>query len=261
MQPIFITGIGTDIGKTVVAAIVTEALQAAYWKPVQAGYAHGTDREWVAERISHPQHRTLPETYRLALPASPHIAARQEGVQVSLDEIVRSYDAISRKLQATSFQQDPAPGSPQMEDAHPTYKQPLAANSSQLAASLTPDFLVIEGAGGLLVPLNEEEFVLDLIKRLDATVLLVSRNYLGSINHSLLTAAVCKAHGLKVAGWIFNDQYQHYESEIVRWSGLPFIASIPHYQNPDTEFVRDQAAKMKNALLAALNPQINLPLQ
>src|SRR5882762_1004112 len=181
MRPIFITGIGTDVGKTVVAAIVTEALQAAYWKPVQAGYAEGTDSEWVAERLSHPHGRILPETYRLALPASPHIAARQEGVKISLDRI----SASSRDT--------------------------------------TPDFLVIEGAGGLLVPLNEEEFVIDLIKRLDATVLLVSRNYLGSINHSLLTAAVCKAHGLKVAGWIFNDQYQHYEAEIVRWSGVPFI--------------------------------------
>ncbi|HTI08061.1 MAG TPA: dethiobiotin synthase [Puia sp.] len=213
MRPIFITGIGTDVGKTVVAAIVTEALQAAYWKPVQAGYSEGTDSEWVAERLSHPHGRILPETYRLALPASPHIAARQEGVKISLDR-------ISASSRATS-----------------------------------PDFLVIEGAGGLLVPLNEEEFVLDLIKKLDATVLLVSRNYLGSINHSLLTAAVCKSHGLKVAGWIFNDQYLHYEAEIVRWSGLPFIASIPHHENPDTEFVRRQAAKMKNFLLAALTQQ------
>jgi len=95
----------------------------------------------------------------------------------------------------------------------------------------------------------------DLIHLLQAKVILVSRNYLGSINHSLLTAAVCKAHGLKVAGWIFNDQYQHYEAEIVRWSGVPFIASIPHYENPDTEFVRRQAAKMKNFLLAALTQQ------
>ena len=213
MRPIFITGIGTDVGKTVVAAIVTEALQAAYWKPVQAGYSEGTDSEWVAERLSHPHGRILPETYRLALPASPHIAARQEGVKIDLDRL----------------------------------------SASAMAA--TPEFLVIEGAGGLLVPLNEEEFVLDLIKRLDATVLLVSRNYLGSINHSLLTAAVCKAHGLKVAGWIFNDQYLHYEAEIVRWSGLPFIASIPHHENPDTEFVRRQAAKMKNFLLAALTQQ------
>jgi len=216
MQPIFITGIGTDIGKTVVAAIVTEALQAAYWKPVQAGYAEGTDSEWVAERISHPHGRIWPETYKLALPASPHIAARQEGLEISLDEISRQHRDMSCKPQA----------------------------------QVTP--LVIEGAGGLLVPLNEKEFVLDLVKKIDATVILVSRNYLGSINHSLLTAAVCQSHGLKVAGWIFNDQYLHYEAEIVHWSGIRSIASIPFYKNPDTEFIRAEAGKMRTSLLAAL---------
>ncbi|HEX9510101.1 MAG TPA: dethiobiotin synthase [Puia sp.] len=230
MKPIFITGIGTDVGKTVVAAIVTEALQAAYWKPVQAGFKEGTDSEWVAERITHPHGRILAETYRLSLPASPHIAARQEGVQVSLDEISRHYQEISRELQTTNFGQTPS-----------------------------PDFLVIEGAGGLLVPLNEQEFVLDLIKKLDATVILVSRNYLGSINHSLLTASVCKAHGLKVVGWIFNDQYLHYEEEIVKWSGLPSLASIPHYENPDTEFIRRQAAGIRSSLSAALNGRALMP--
>jgi len=214
MTPIFITGIGTDVGKTVVAAIVTEALQAAYWKPIQAGFKEGTDSQWVAERISHPHERIQPETYRLSLPASPHISARQEGVRIDLDQIVRHYQQISAPV---------------------------------------PDFLIIEGAGGLLVPLNEQEFVLDLIKRLDAIVILVSRNYLGSINHSLLTASVCKAHGLRMAGWIFNDQYLHYEEEIVKWSGLPSFGSIPHYDSPDTEFIRQQAKRIRPALIAALN--------
>jgi dethiobiotin synthetase len=212
MQPIFITGIGTDVGKTLVAAIVTEALQAIYWKPVQAGYAEGTDSEWVAERISHPHGRIWPETYKLALPASPHIAARQEGLEISLDKIV---------LSLTEGQAQNRP-------------------------------VVIEGAGGLLVPLNEKEFVLDLVKKLDATVILVSRNYLGSINHSLLTAALCQSHGLKVAGWIFNDQYGHYEAEIAQWSGFPSIASIPFYKDPDTEFVRAEGGEMRASLLAAL---------
>lgn len=219
MQSIFITGIGTDVGKTVVAAMVTEALQAAYWKPVQAGYEEGTDSEWVAERISHPHGRIWPEAYKLALPASPHIAARQEGVEISLDKIVLN-------LPEGQVQNRP---------------------------------LVIEGAGGLLVPLNEKEFVLDLVKKLDATVILVSRNYLGSINHSLLTATVCRAHGLKVAGWVFNDQYGHYEEEIVRWSGFPAIASVPFYSNPDTEFIRAEAGKMRSSLLAALNPAPLMP--
>jgi dethiobiotin synthetase len=218
MHPIFVTGIGTGIGKTLVAAVVTEALEAAYWKPVQAGYEDGTDSEWVRERISLPQERIHPEAYKLALPASPHIAARKEGVVIDLDRIVSQFKTI------------------------------------------TPRPLVIEGAGGLFVPLNERQFIIDLIRKLDATVLLVSRNYLGSINHSLLTAAACRREGLRVAGWIFNDQYMRYEQEIAQWSGLPAIASIPFEDDLSSDFVRDQAAKIKPALQAALEAQsLNLP--
>ncbi len=227
MSPIFITGIGTGVGKTLISAIVTEALGADYWKPVQAGFADGTDSEWVGERISAPAttatqgagvmatSRIIPELYKLKLPASPHIAAREEGVVISLDKIATALSEIVAVQPA---------GRP----------------------------LVIEGAGGLLVPLNGQEFVLDLVKKLDVTVILVSRNYLGSINHSLLTAAVCRSHGLKVAGWIFNDQYLHYEQEIVSWSGVPGIGSVPFGSKPDAEFVRTQAGLIGPALRKVL---------
>ena len=89
--------------------------------------------------------------------------------------------------------------------------------------------LVIEGAGGLMVPLNEKEFVIDLVKALDARLVLVSRNYLGSINHSLMTASICRDRGLDVAGWVFNDQYMDYAEEIAAWSGYPILFSLPVY--------------------------------
>ena len=205
--PIFITGIGTGVGKTMIAAMVTEALGAYYWKPVQAGFEEGTDAEWVGSRLS-AKDRILPEAYKLKLPASPHIAAREEGVVISLE-------TLAAKLPV---------------------QRPL----------------VVEGAGGLFVPLNDTEFMADLALRLDATVILVSRNYLGSINHSLLTAEACRARGLRVAGWIFNDQYLDYEGEIVQWSGLPALASVPFREGPDAAFVREQALKMRPRLLAAL---------
>lgn len=228
LTPLFITGIGTGVGKTLVSAIVTEALGAHYWKPVQAGFDEGTDSEWVAARITNSERRIHPETYKLALPASPHIAARQEDLTIDLDRIAAALTAIQQPSATTPASTSPSTGSP----------------------GNVP--LIIEGAGGLLVPLTPSLFVLDLIKKLDARVILVSRNYLGSINHSLLTAEVCKAHGLKVAGWIFNDQYLHYEQEIATWTGLPVLASIPHTDNPDATFVWQQAARIRPALLAAL---------
>lgn len=206
MRPVFITGIGTGVGKTLVSAIVAEALGAYYWKPVQAGFDEGADAEWVAARIG--AGRVLPELYTLRMPASPHIAAREEGVVISLDRIAG-----------------------ELPSARP---------------------LVVEGAGGLFVPLNDREFMVDLALRLDATVILVSRNYLGSINHSLLTAEACKVRGVRVAGWVFNDQYGHYEAEIAGWSGLPVLGSVPFREGPDAEFVKAQAALLRPRLLEGL---------
>jgi dethiobiotin synthetase len=224
MRPIFITGIGTGVGKTLVSAIVAEALGAYYWKPVQAGFDEGTDAEWVGARLSNggvgaggagegrksgaASGRVLPELYTLKMPASPHIAARAEGVVISLDMIAAGLPA----------------------------ERPL----------------VVEGAGGLFVPLNDRDFMVDLALRLDATVILVSRNYLGSINHSLLTAEACKVRGVRVAGWVFNDQYGHYEAEIAHWSGLPALGSIPFRESPDAEFVREQASLLRPRLLEML---------
>jgi dethiobiotin synthetase len=207
MTPLYITGIGTGIGKTVVAAIVAEALQADYWKPVQAGFAEGTDSEWVESMISNATSRILPETYKLSMAASPHLAARAQDINISLNAIEDAYAAISSQRT-----------------------------------------MIIEGAGGLMAPLNEEKFSIDLAKSLNAKLILVSRNYLGSINHSLLTAAACKAQGLDVAGWIFNDEYLNYEEDIARWSGYPVIASIPWAAKVTKDFILQQAARIGPAL-------------
>jgi len=80
---------------------------------------------------------------------------------------------------------------------------------------------------------------------LDASLVLVSLNTLGSINHSLLTARVCRQENIPVLGWIFNGSYLHYEDEIVKWSGYPRIASIPYAANPDSAFVQQQASRIE----------------
>jgi dethiobiotin synthetase len=214
MPPLFITGIGTDVGKTLVAAVVTQALGADYWKPVQAGFAGGTDAEWVRSMVSGPHTVIHDEVYRLHTPASPHIAARKDGIVIDGSLITEQARAI------------------------------------QARAGARP--LVIEGAGGLLVPLNDTWFVADLIKPIGARVILVSRNYLGSINHSLLTAACCREKGLDVAGWIFNDDYLSYEHEIVSWSGYPSLGSIPKMEKIDREVIREQASRISDQLQAVL---------
>ena len=99
-----------------------------------------------------------------------------------------------------------------------------------------------------MVPLNKKEFILDLVKKLKAKVIIVSKNELGSINHSLLTAAVLKKEKIDVAGWIFNEEYLNYENEIANWSGYPLIASVQHLNEITKETIKAEAEKMKERL-------------
>jgi len=205
MKPIFITGTGTDVGKTIIAAIVTEALHADYWKPIQAGYTGGTDSLSVAEMITNKKTAIHPELYKLKLPASPHIAAREEGKKISIKKIIKHLPE-------------------------------------------TKNILIIEGAGGLMVPLNEKSLILHLIKKLKAKVIIVSKNELGSINHSLLTAAVFKKEKIDVAGWVFNEDFMNYDDEIASWSGYPIIATVKHLPEISKESIKEAAVKMKRKL-------------
>ena len=205
MKPIFITGTGTDVGKTLVAAIITEALQADYWKPVQAGFSDGTDSLRIEQLITNDKTIIHPELYKLEMAASPHLAAAAENIQIHIKDILNQLPKTKNRL-------------------------------------------VIEGAGGLMVPLNKNKFVLHLIKNLNAKVIIVSKNELGSINHSLLTAAVLKEEKINVAGWIFNEEYLRYENEIVKWSGYPAIASIKHLNEISRQTIKAESEKIKQHL-------------
>jgi dethiobiotin synthetase len=209
LKPIFITGTGTDVGKTLISAIITEALHADYWKPVQAGFSGGTDSLFIQEIISNNKTKIHPELYRLKMPASPHLSAPAEEKRIKIKEII----------------------------AH------LPKTKNQL---------IIEGAGGLMVPLNKKEMILNLIKKLKAKVIIVSKNELGSINHSLLTAAVLKKEKVNVLGWIFTEEYQNYENEIAGWSGYPLIAGVKHLPVISKETIKAEAIKMLPKLKAIL---------
>lgn len=153
-----VTGTDTDVGKTIVAAGIAAALGAAYWKPVQAGTEPATD-SGTAAALGVKQ--VLPEAYRLALPASPHLAAEQEG---------------------------------------------LALDLARLALPTTPRPLVVEGAGGVMVPIRRDPpwLYLDQFAAWGTPVLLVARTSLGTINHSLLSIAALRSRGVAVAGIVFS---------------------------------------------------------
>lgn len=222
LMTLFITGIGTGVGKTIVAAIVAEALHADYWKPIQAGFDNGTDSLLVQSLVTNTHTQVLAEAYKLKLPASPHIAARDEDKKIYVNEIQQVHDEIMKKQ---------------------------AARSNDYLNEYT---LICEGAGGIMVPINNMEFVIDLITPMRSKTILVSRNYLGSINHSLLTASISKQYNLDVIGWIFNDLFMKYEEEIVGWTGYPRIGTIPFAKSITKEFVFKQAEKIRPALLTYL---------
>ena len=189
MKPLFITGIGTDIGKTVVAAILVEKLKADYWKPVQSGELNNSDTQKIRSLVSNPETQFHPETYKLTQPFSPHKSAALDAVEIDLNNII---------------------------------------------LPVTDNQLIIEGAGGLMVPLNGRELVIDLIQKLDAEVILVSKNYLGSINHTLLSLEVLKARSVPLKGIIFNGEPDSYsENLILSYSGVKLIGRIPVLNNLD----------------------------
>jgi dethiobiotin synthetase len=209
MAPIFITGTGTDVGKTLISAIIVEALKADYWKPVQAGYSEGTDSLFIRSVISNKHTVIHPERYLLKMPASPHLAAPAEKKEITIKEIIRHLPRTKNQL-------------------------------------------VIEGVGGLMVPLNEKELVLDLIKKLKVTVIVVSKNELGSINHSLLTAHVLRKEKINVAGWIFNEEYKSYENDIANWTGFPALAKVKYLPVISKETIKREARKIHSHLINIL---------
>eukprot|EP00919_Chromeraceae_sp_WS-2016_P066611 GHVR01157578.1.p1 GENE.GHVR01157578.1~~GHVR01157578.1.p1 ORF type:complete len:210 (+),score=21.93 GHVR01157578.1:141-770(+) len=154
----FITGIHTNAGKTVASAFLQLALNADYWKPIQAGDLDFGDTDRVKAWTGTPHHRFHPVRHELNTPASPHYAASIDGVEIKLEDFTLP-DTNGRPL-------------------------------------------IVEGAGGLLVPINDQETVADLIVKLGLPVILVSRHYLGSINHTLLSIDYLQRRGIPVAGLI-----------------------------------------------------------
>lgn len=200
----FVTGIGTEIGKTVVSAILTEYLQADYWKPVQSGDLDWTDTMKVQSLISNPRTVFHLERHRLKEPLSPHASAALEGVHIALSD----------------------------------FTLPQTSNT-----------LVVEGAGGLMVPLNERDLMIDLIQQLQIPVILVSRNYLGSINHTMLSIEALKQRKIPIAGIVFNGKSNPAtESFIENNSHLPILFRIDELSEITPEAIKGFVAELDSKL-------------
>ncbi len=198
-RPIFVTGIGTGIGKTIVSAVLVEKLKSDYWKPIQSGDLENSDTTHVRSLVSNKTTIFHPEAYRLTQPFSPHKSAAIDGIKIDPDQIVLPE---------------------------------------------TNNLLIIEGAGGLMVPLNEHFLIIDLIKKLDAEVILVSKNYLGSINHTLLSVELLKTRKIKINRIVFcGDQDLSSEKVIFNYSKCDFIR-VPHFDQLNSESIRKFAADL-----------------
>jgi dethiobiotin synthetase len=212
---LFITGISTDVGKTIASAIIVEALEADYWKPIQAGDLDNSDSHKIKSLVSNSKTKINPNSYQLNTPASPHIAAELDGIKIDLKKIIESNPDSYR------------------EDNH----------------------LVIEGAGGVFVPLNDTDCVVDIIQQ-DYKVIVVSRHYLGSINHTLLTIEALKNRKIDIAGIIFSgDENKATESIILNKTGIKCIGRIEQEPYFDQNVVKEYADLFRENLLNLDNGQ------
>ena len=202
---LFITGTDTEVGKTVVARLIVRSLAAtgvrvAVMKPVAAGSVMTSDglRNDDALGLMADSNVVMPyatvNPYCLPAPVSPHLAAREAGVSIELPRLKASFDSLT-------------------------------------AAA---DYVIVEGAGGWLAPLNDEQFIADLAAALGLPVLLVVGLRLGCLNHALLTAAAIRQRGLLLGGWIANHIDPQFSrvpdnlATLARHLGMPAIATLAH---------------------------------
>ena len=200
MKTYFITGIGTEIGKTLVSSILVESLKADYWKPIQSGDLDNSDSYKVKKLITNKISKIHPEFHGLSAPISPHAAAKLDKIKI---------------------------------------------NISNINVPITKNHLIIEGAGGIFVPLNDKEIILDLILKINCEVIIVSKNYLGSINHTLLTINALKEKKIKIKGLYFTGEKNLESETIIKKMGkIKILGKIPYIDKINSIKINEIAKKI-----------------
>jgi dethiobiotin synthetase len=227
MNGYFISGTDTGIGKTLIAAMLLLATRGRYWKPVQSGNEGGTDTETVRKLTGLADEHFEGESYTLEQPLSPHLASRLDKIRIETGKIIADFDEYK------------------------TRGQRIIRSEAINNYSYSPNFLIIEGAGGLMVPLNEKNLIIDLIKKLGFPVVLVSRSTLGTINHTLLSLEALKSRKIPIAGIVMSGP-ENTENRIAieTYGRVKVLAEIPvlgdlvkadlmHYGNRIAESLRE----------------------
>lgn len=190
----FITGIGTDVGKTVVSTILCELLHATYWKPIQSGDLQNSDSKKIQQWLNNTV-EIIPEAHLFSEALSPHVASKIDGVSI---------------------------------------------NPAMLNLPKTAGNLIVEGAGGWLVPINEAGITFaDLAEQWNIPIILVSRHYLGSINHTLLTIESIKARNMTIHGIIYVGEPLPDTCEIIeKITGVKTLFTVPIFDKVDKETIK-----------------------
>jgi dethiobiotin synthase len=197
----FVTGTDTGVGKTVLSALLVAALDAVYWKPVQTGVTEGTDRESVRSWAELPEERLLPERFRFDPPVSPHLAAREAGVRISLEAF-------------------------------------------EFPAAIAGRPWIVEGAGGVMVPLNGRDLMLDLMRHVGLPVVVAARTALGTINHTLLTLAALRQADLKICGVVMiGKENLENRRAIEHYGNIRVIGHIPMLEHINRTALLDVFSK------------------
>ncbi len=197
MNGYFVTGTDTNVGKTVLSALLVAALDAVYWKPVQTGADEGTDRDSVRVWAEASLERLPLERYRFRPPVSPHLAAREAGVRIDLADFEFPAAPADRKW-------------------------------------------IVEGAGGVMVPLNERDLMRDLMRRIGFPVIVAARTALGTINHTLLTLAALREAEVPVCGVaLLGDENIENRRAIEHYGDVRVIGHIPVLEKLNRETLLD----------------------
>ena len=191
-ESLFVTGTDTNVGKTLLSALLVAALEAIYWKPIQTGATEGTDRRTVIKLAEIPEAQTIPESYCFGPPVSPHLAAEASGVKIDLARI----------------------------------RVPAKVDKPVIA----------EGAGGILVPINDSELMLDLARHLGFPILIAARAALGTINHTLLTVRALRCAKMRIKGIVMiGNRNKDNERSVEQFGAVPVVGRIPWLDKIDRE--------------------------